>query len=674
MSQLFYSQVNTAVQQELIARGSVRTQTNSTDALDFMLGKIANVQLEAYESQPTTDSKPIEGFGTLGGFTVTSGSYRSLGPNGFLNDQIRPSYRIPPVITDLSVSVNDQSKMYINKANITIKILDATTDLEAIEQIYCAPGRYIRLQIVHPDEAVLSGKTLADSTNTKFPSTDLLQQLFPGVSLKNLKKLNEYYFSGRISTFSFSYAEDGTIDLSVEAIGTTNTYLDVNATLADVTGSTATGVTPATQVENLYTLLLDEVKQQEVEFKKQNKSDFEYLTPGTTDQSIIVGIPYKYANASAPSSIRMISVGYFIDFINRKFMEKVGAKIVCTDAICKSNKFYTKLVSADPTNILLWSGTSNAKTDSYYFDASDDASQNSSIAQSEQVTPVDPVMKMFPNIKPAVTQGFLAADGNAYPARIYINIEIIRQITTEIEKEPTIKKLLNTLSEKIQKNTGNAINMVLVQDPLIEDALLYTDANFVDSSASVQEFSLPAWPGLTGRSVVRNFSLSTNVPNSVKNMIFGITSAETGTQKQVAFSSYIYANAETKKKLEETWKTSYKTNIVSLAKAKNDVAYKLTDGPAAKTLQEALAKYVTYFTDDIKQSLNFTKAFFPMNLEFTIDGINGLKYGDILQFDGIPKRYKDAFVFMIVGITHTVSTSGDWTTQVTCNPRVRSQS
>jgi hypothetical protein len=674
MSQLFYSQVNTAVQQELIARGSVRTQTNSTSSLDFMLGKIANVQIEAYESQPTTDSKPIEGFGTLGGFTVTSGSYRSLGPNGFLNDQIRPSYRIPPVITDLSVSVNDQSKMYINKANITIKILDATTDLEAMEQIYCAPGRYIRLQIVYPDEAVLSGKTLADSTNTKLPSTDLLQQLFPGVSLKNLKKLNEYYFSGRISTFSFSYAEDGTIDLSVEAIGTTNTYLDVNATLADVTGSTATGVTPATQVENLYTLLLDEVKQQEAEFKKQNKSDFEYLTPGTTDQSIIVGIPYKYANASAPSSIRMISVGYFIDFINRKFMEKVGAKIVCTDAICKSNKFYTKLVSADPTNILLWSGTSNAKTDSYYFDASDDASQNSSIAQSEQVTPVDPVMKMFPNIKPAVTQGFLAADGNAYPARIYINIEIIRQITTEIEKEPTIKKLLNTLSEKIQKNTGNAINMVLVQHSIIEDALLYTDANFVDLTTSVQEFTLPAWPGLTGRSVVRNFSLSTNVPNSVKNMIFGITSAETGTQKQVAFSSYIYANAETKKQLEETWKTSYKTNIVSLAKAKNDVAYKLTAGPAAKTLQEALAKYVTYFTDDIKQSLNFTKAFFPMNLEFTIDGINGLKYGDILQFDGIPKRYKDAFVFMIVGITHTVSTSGDWTTQVTCNPRVRSQS
>ena len=81
--------------------------------------------------------------------------------------------------------------------------------------------------------------------------------------------------------------------------------------------------------------------------------------------------------------------------------------------------------------------------------------------------------------------------------------------------------------------------------------------------------------------------------------------------------------------------------------------------------------YVTYFTDDITKSINYTKAFFPMNLEFTIDGINGLKYGDILQFDGIPRRYTDSYVFMIVGITHTVTETGDWTTVVTCNPRVR---
>ena len=670
MSQLFYSQVNTVVQQELIARGVVRTRDNSTAALDFMLGKIANVQLEAYESKPTTESKPLPGFGILGGSTVLNGSYRPTNPDGYLNDKVRPSFRIPPIITDVSVSVNDQSKMMINKANITIKILDATTDLEEMERIYCRPGRYIRLQIAYPDFAVLSGKTLADSTNTKLPNTDVLTQLFPGVSLENLKKLNEYYFAGRISTFSFSYAEDGSIDLTIEAIGTTNTYLDVTASLLAATGKTETGVAPSNQVENLYTVLLNEVQEQESKFKKQNKSEFEYVNENSTDQSIIVGVPYKYNNANAPSSIRMVSIGYFIDFINRKFMDKIGAKIVCNDVVCKSNNFYNKLVSADPNNVLLWSGTSNTKTDSYYFDASDNSEKNSSIAKTAGVTVIDPALKFFPNVK-AVTQGFLAADGNAYPSRIYVNIEVIRTIVTKIEKDPTIKNLLNNLSAIIQEDTGNAIKMVLVQDPLIEDALLYVDSNYIDLTTVVQPFSLPAFPGLTGRSAIKSFSLSTNVPTSVKTMIFGINSLETGTQKQAAFSSYIYADEATRKELENKWRETYGITKLDLAIAKNDIALKPLESPAIERLKDALAMYVTYFTDDIKQSLNYTKAYFPMNLEFTIDGINGLKFGDVLQFDGIPKRYVDAFVFMIVGITHSVSTDGQWTTSVTCNPRVR---
>ena len=154
-------------------------------------------------------------------------------------------------------------------------------------------------------------------------------------------------------------------------------------------------------------------------------------------------------------------------------------------------------------------------------------------------------------------------------------------------------------------------------------------------------------------------------------MIFGVNSLETGTQKQVAYNAYIYANQETKTKLQEEWRTTFKNTRNDLAVNKNDIALKPIDEQAIEKLQKTLAMYVTYFTDDITKSINYTKAFFPMNLEFTIDGINGLKYGDILQFDGIPRRYTDSYVFMIVGITHTVTETGDWTTGVTCNPRVR---
>ena len=673
MSQLFYSQVNNVVQRELIARGTVRTKNNSTAAFDFMLGKIANVEIKAFETNPTADSNPISGFGTLGGSTVLNDSYRPTGPLGYLNDAVRPSHRIPPFITNVSVSINDQSKLFINKASITIKILDATTDLDEMEEIYCSPGRYIRMIIAQPDSAILSGLTLADSQNTKLPTTDALEKLFPGVELSNLKKMNEYYFSGRISTFNYSYGEDGSIDLTIEAIGTTNTYLDVQTTISSITEKTPTGTVPASQTDNLYTLLLNSVNTIEQELNAQGKTEFEYLAAETTDQSVIVGIPYTVNNATTPSTIRMISLGYFINFLNTNFMDKVGAKIICTDAVCNSNTFYPKLVSADPMNILLWPGTSNSLTNTYYFDASADPSTNNSIAQQSSVTRKDPPLKFFPNVK-AVTSGFLAQDGKAYPARIYINIELIRKITNDIKNNPTIKELLKQLGAEIQTNTGNAIKMVLVQDAIVESALLYVDSAYVDTTLSVEEFSVPAFPSFSGRSVIRNFTLSANVPNNVKSMIFGITSAEAGTQKQVAYSGYIYSSPEDKKKLEEKWKTSYETNNRGLAIAKNNKALKPIDDEATKLLQVALEQYVTYFTDDIKKSMNSTKAIFPMDLEFTIDGINGFKYGDILQFDGIPKRYIESYVFFVAGITHQVSTDGQWTTTLKCNPRVRIKS
>jgi phage protein D len=78
-----------------------------------------------------------------------------------------------------------------------------------------------------------------------------------------------------------------------------------------------------------------------------------------------------------------------------------------------------------------------------------------------------------------------------------------------------------------------------------------------------------------------------------------------------------------------------------------------------------------YFTPDIKQSINRNKSVFPMELEFTLDGINGFKYGDVLAVAGLPRRYREAFVFTIIGVDHSVSNDGEWTTKIKCNARAR---
>jgi len=663
MSTLFYSQVNKSVQNELIARGSAGTSNRTTKELDYMLGKIANVEIQAFDSKPNPGIKIMtteRGYARLGGGTVLLDSYMPSGPKGYLNDKVRVTNRIPPIITDVSVAINDQSKSYINKASVSILILDADADLEEMEMIYCKPGRHVRIKYVHPDNAILTNPLLDPSG---LPTSDYLLTQFPDVDASNLRKMNEFYFQGRISTFSFSYNADGSIALTFEAIGTSNTYADIQVYIKNDKETSETGEKQTNQIGNLYTLLDGEVQNIIASKNKENITEFEFLSAGTTDQGILNGIPWKRGNSNATNTVRMVSLGYLIQFISSKLMEQVGANISCNDTICKSN-LYSKLISADSEKILLWRGKADIVSDTYYYD------HNADVAKSSGKTDKH---VMFPNVKPE-SPGF-SDNEDAYPSRIYINLEEIKTIIDVIEKiepkEPTIKNFLIKLSESIRVNTGNAINLALVQDPEIPDALLYYDVNYVKSITNVNEFTLPAFASKTGRSVVREFSLTSNVPNSVKNMIFGIDSWNTGPQKQTAYNPYIYADAETRAKLAEEWRIKYIGTSQDLADKKYAYVQKPNEPQVITDLKSILEKYVTWFTPNIEDSMKTSKAIFPMELEFTIDGINGLKYGDVLSFDGLPKRYTDSFIFAIMGITQAVSTDGQWTTQVKCVPRVR---
>jgi hypothetical protein len=668
MSTIFYSEVNKSVQKELIARGSAGTVNRTTAAIDYMVSKIANVQIDAYDTKPTVNSKAVPGFGTLGGSTVRAGAYMPSGQTGFLNDKLRPANRIPPIITELSIAINDQSKSYINKASVTILVPDATTDMDGefgMEAIYCKPGRYIKISIAHPASALLTPGILEDDG---LPSTDFLKTLYPNTDATSLRKLNELYFQGRITTFSYTYNSDGSLALTFEAIGTSNTYADIGVYINNKTSTTTTGEQPLNQVQSLYNSLSAEVDQIIKTYNEKKISDFEHLVANTTDQSILVGKPYLIGDSNQIDTKRMVSLGYLIQHINTKLTEAVGARIHCDDIVCKSN-YYERLVSADSMQILLWRGKNDLLHDTYKFDLP------ASKRRKPSTTP-DVSLQMFPNIKQAdiKTAGFSvksAKESYSLPSRIYIDLELIRSIITKIDKDPTIKPFLIELSKEIARNTGNAIIMSLIQHPTIADALIYYDTNFVTTGVQAYEFTLPVFATKTGASVVREFSLTSNVPNSVKNMVFGIDSMKTGTQRVTTYNPYIYADAETKKKLAEDWTYEHNQAVYQLAEKKEIKAQRPTDTQTILELEKILEKYVTYFTDDILKSIGTNKSIFPMELEFTIDGINGFKFGDVLNFNGLPKRYTDSFVFTILGIEHRVSNEGEWITTIKCNPRIR---
>ena len=665
MSSLFYSQVNGAVQRELKARGAAGVSDRSTKAFDFMLGKMANVVLEAYASKPTAESSAISGFGVLGGLTPIANSYMPSGPLGYLNDSLRPAHRIPPVLQNVTIELSDQSKGFMNKASFTIMVFDGTTDLFEIEEIYCKPGRHIRLQIAHPNEAIITDPMLDDD---KLPSTKKLQELYPGIDVLNLRKMNEFYFQGRISSFSFSYNADGSVTVTIDAIGTTNTYVDMQLSIDKGPETDSTGTTQTPQVQNLYTSLISEIDAISKTYEKNSQPEFEYLAPNSTDKGIIVGTPYNIGASNTPKRKKMVSLGYLIDYINTKLLVNINesANIICDDIFCFSN-VYERLVSANPLEILLWHGKSDVPSDQYFFDS------NPTRAQQPDK---NKILKMFEKVDP-VSPGFVV-NNEAFPSRIYIDTLVINDIIKklndtpgDINTAPTIKNFLIKLSEIILKNTGKAINMVLVQHPTISDALIYTDSFYTKTVTNIFEFTLPVFATKTGASVVQEFSLTSNVPNSVKNMIFGVESWDTGTQKQTAYNPYIYADGEQREKLQKQWSTKHKTALLDLGDKKYDYVLKPDVPEVIEKLQKALEAYVSFYYENIEDSIEQAKSIFPMDLEFTIDGINGFKFGDVLNFDGLPKRYTDAFVFTVLGISHTVQNNGQWQTKIKCNPRVR---
>ena len=101
----FYTEIDPNLRTELNARGKTGKYNRNTDSMDYMLGKIANVQVEAFEGASSLGS-PIA---ILGGNTTRTDRYQPSGPNGFLSN---PTYTKPII-----EYYKDDAKFKIDSAN-----------------------------------------------------------------------------------------------------------------------------------------------------------------------------------------------------------------------------------------------------------------------------------------------------------------------------------------------------------------------------------------------------------------------------------------------------------------------------------------------------------------------------------------------------------------------------
>ena len=886
---IFYTQVDKNLQTELNARGATGFQDRTNKSLNFMLGKIANVQITAYVGNSAKSGIVQNPLAVLGGAQVQGGRYLPNGDDGFLTEKtivnesidfyteqtilttgqfdptakignayLAPNVfsdrnkRIGPYITGIDIAIGDHSMGLLNKATINIVIPNLDRDLDNIEEVWFRPGRYVSIEIVHPDSVIVSKQdTQGLLTPKTLPNKERIKQLYPDWDvdefLKEISQLNTYRFEGLITSFEFSYTADGTVEATLSLTGTSNVYTDVSMYLPGTTKNEKNS-TPTTNTENfkiqpiikttpsvtgeasqitkkeLYELIYDRIDTIKKKFQDSSESTAkftEFLLPFTlndnnipaTDHFLLTGqqylpkidplqVPeakneYKYTGAIkrkliqisdfyvkakldqtlnlgpraialsiTPTALRVrilktmftsvtdadtdltiftnlvntfksngllttvefdtfnndldraqqeleeqqvvvekknvdrtkfienfnkneavsnynryITLGALIHVINTYIVSNVTgsaqvAKIIHTDALNFSN-YYPSLVSTNPEEILFLPKNPNVLNDMNGY-----GNSNTGEGLVYYKTIVEQINKY--GVTPAVLQkaGWKpwpgvyeksGASAKLYPSRIFINLETIQKIFESFSKQKntfTVKAFIQNISNIVSRCSGNAIDLKLVTHPDDYTKLILTDTKYLKSTNEpVIPYSIPMFANHPYGSIVREFSFSAKLPDSVKNLSYVLNQGDDVTEEQIApYMNFMYnsKNPALINKTIQQYKNKYTDIIEQLQFAK--INYGLSPGiiQRKQALYKAITDYIKYPSGDIKTSQQITAPIFPFEVEFTIDGINGLRYGDVLTFEALPYKYRINTVFSVIGITHTVSNDGEWTTKIRC--------
>ena len=694
MSDIFYSQVDTNLQLELYARAAAGMKNRRTKDINYMVSKIANVAITPYDvtyDTGSTDSNqefvitktPLP-YAILGGIGVRQGEYLPTGPRGFITDRINSvtaadgklldtrtntSKRIPPYLTGLEVSIGDDSAGLMQTATVNVTIPNPGRDLDYFESVYLRPGRHVKIYIEYPNTAIV-GETPYLTTES-IASTEKLKALYPEITPKqelDYRKMTAFVFDGVIISFTLDYQQDASVAASLTMRGTTQVYTDLSMAMSDASKKTnSSGSAEGIAVTTFYEAIDKVIEAKRTELGSTTTGIYINETdPKLQDVSYIWGAP-----TSEKPSMKYITLKALINFVNEFILPKAvaagfGTAKIVFDREINTCKYYENLISATPLDVFFpgqdnygsftWYGNLDTKKPKFYKSAND-ASES-------------------------------------YGTLIYISTTTIEEIITamSLEKTYTVAEFLSRISEKISYASGGAYDLKLITHPENQNALLYYDSNNVKSFSNVPTpFNVPMFANHPAGTIVKDFSFTGKLPSDAANLAYVLNQNPSDiSESEIApFLSYMYSATQTQRDALGNDTISNITNANTLLKIKqsysdNNIKYlaelktsieafgkNMDDSKSQTALYTSLQKYIQYPKSDIEDATNLKAPIIPFDVSFTVEGVNGFRYGDVLEFSGLPKRYTNNTVFCIIGITHSVSSTGEWNTSIQCIMRPR---
>jgi hypothetical protein len=626
------------------------------------------------------------------------------------------SRRIPPFITACEINIADNSNGLLNTATVNITIPNPERDLNFIESVYFRPGRNCTIIIEHPTTALVAidkhNGLLTSGSNPTAKALRDLYKLDPKDYLDQYGQLNSKRFDGVITTFTMQYETDMSVTSIIELRGGATQINELSLITADESKKKSPDGIGNPELETA------EEKAARAAKIEADKKEREANEKGDTTNPIFKdfyqNLKTKVAADLASTDIvkglvtaptittpcepqTYIALYYLIDYINTIIDAKLKSttnkepnkRIVCNE-ICTST-YFKDLYSVDPQRILI-------PTTKIYIESIDTpgAYSHQNGWQHVLYTELDSKGETLTKHTGDMLDGNVVIDDTKIAtSQIYVNLQVIEERFKSGNKQSTfsIETFLEGISSEIHAASAGAIDLKLITPPEPDlrdnDTLLYYDTNIgVPKGPDVKPvipYSVPMFSNHPYGTVIRDFSFSGKLPSDASSLAYAVSiNPKEISEKDIApFLSYMYNNNTvergdgtesvgtmiTQQQLDDIIKAYRETHelaITELDKATKSFLNDPTNPVKRGTMAVAMRKHLQYPKPTIQQS-NQTKApIIPFDASFTIDGINGFKYGDVLSFVGLPKRYQENCVFLVVGQTDSVATDGQWTTAIRC--------
>ncbi len=263
----------------------------------------------------------------------------------------------------------------------------------------------------------------------------------------------------------------------------------------------------------------------------------------------------------------------------------------------------------------------------------------------------------------------LAAEFKDNKIKLHSILINVQYLYDTYRQSSTLSEFLITLFNKISESCGGLWHFQLHIDEDKPNIISIIDKNSEYPTTDPKTITFKVY---NKDSIVKDVNVSTLVSEEIKAMTMYNTNpsaSAAGNTSSYGFLLYgahltnlIYKNIEqgTLTANDKTFGIQY-DYYGQMADAIEKL-YRSYTPDISDTCKTALNKYIV----DVLQIGNNVVSdkqtvILPISVSITLDGISGVKFGNIINIDYLPTRYLDSTYFMIKDVTHVINSSG-WTT------------